>query len=404
MVRRTRIQTNPSQEYVERGPVVELVYWRDPKKSGIVFGTVLGILLSLTYFSLISVVAYLSLVLLTGTISFRIYKNVLQAVQKTSDGHPFKEILELDLTLPQDKVREVTDIAVAHMNAAALELRRLFLVEDLVDSIKFGVLLWSLTYVGSWFNGMTLIIIAFVALFTLPKVYENNKSQIDQNLDVVRSKIADITSKVKAAIPIGKKPGYYVTSIQSAVECGAVNTRGEMSSVQSDIEKRKQISVRGIAQVENVSTIKKTFNRHLHYTLVKDRNVATPRDYYFALAHCVKDNLVSRWIRTQQYYYEKDPKRVYYLSLEYYMGRSLQNTMINLGIQGACDEAMYQLGLDIEELEELEEDAGLGNGGLGRLAACFLDSMATLGLAAYGYGIRYEYGIFAQKIKNGEQR
>lgn len=176
-----------------------------------------------------------------------------------------------------------------------------------------------------------------------------------------------------------------------------------MATPQSDLEKRKQISVRGIADVENVTTIKKTFNRHLHYTLVKDRNVATPRDYYFALSHTVKDNLVSRWIRTQQYYYEKDPKRVYYLSLEYYMGRSLQNTMINLGIQSGCDEAMYQLGLDIEELEALEEDAGLGNGGLGRLAACFLDSMATLGLAAYGYGIRYEYGIFAQKIKNGEQ-
>ncbi|CAD7079424.1 unnamed protein product [Hermetia illucens] len=176
-----------------------------------------------------------------------------------------------------------------------------------------------------------------------------------------------------------------------------------MSKPQSDIDKRKQISVRGIAQVEDVTEVKKTFNRHLHYTLVKDRNVATPRDYYFALAHTVKDHLVGRWIRTQQHYYEKDPKRVYYLSLEYYMGRSLQNTMINLGIQGACDEAMYQVGLDIEELEELEEDAGLGNGGLGRLAACFLDSMATLGLAAYGYGIRYEYGIFAQKIKNGEQ-
>lgn len=81
-----------------------------------------------------------------------------------------------------------------------------------------------------------------------------------------------------------------------------------MSSVQSDFEKRKQISVRGIAQVENVTNIKKSFNRHLHYTLVKDRNVSTPRDYYFALAHSVKDNLVSRWIRTQQYYYEKDPK------------------------------------------------------------------------------------------------
>lgn len=176
-----------------------------------------------------------------------------------------------------------------------------------------------------------------------------------------------------------------------------------MATPQSDIEKRRQISVRGIAGVEDVSEVKKTFNRHLHYTLVKDRNVATPRDYYFALAHTVKDHLVSRWIRTQQYYYEKDPKRVYYLSLEYYMGRSLCNTMINIGIQNSCDEAMYQLGLDIEELEELEEDAGLGNGGLGRLAACFLDSMATLGLAAYGYGIRYEYGIFAQKIRNGEQ-
>ncbi|KAL1401769.1 hypothetical protein pipiens_006375 [Culex pipiens pipiens] len=171
----------------------------------------------------------------------------------------------------------------------------------------------------------------------------------------------------------------------------------------SDEQKRKQISVRGISVLEDVNEIKKGFNRHLHYTLVKDRNVATTRDYYFALAHTVKDHLVSRWIRTQQHYYERDPKRVYYLSLEYYMGRSLQNTMINLGIQTSCDEAMYQMGLDIEELEDLEEDAGLGNGGLGRLAACFLDSMATLGMPAYGYGIRYEYGIFAQKIKNGEQ-
>ncbi|XP_037072786.1 glycogen phosphorylase-like [Pollicipes pollicipes] len=171
----------------------------------------------------------------------------------------------------------------------------------------------------------------------------------------------------------------------------------------SEYERRKQISVRGIAQVENVANIKKTFNRHVHYTLVKDRNVATDRDYYFALAHTVRDHLVSRWIRTQQNYYEKDPKRVYYLSLEYYMGRTLQNTMINLGIQSACDEALYQVGLDIEELQDLEEDAGLGNGGLGRLAACFLDSMATIGLAAYGYGIRYEYGIFAQKIKDGGQ-
>lgn len=84
--------------------------------------------------------------------------------------------------------------------------------------------------------------------------------------------------------------------------------RPTMSKPQSDTDRRKQISVRGIAEVADVNEIKKTFNRHLHYTLVKDRNVATPRDYYFALAHTVKDHLVSRWIRTQQYYYEKDPK------------------------------------------------------------------------------------------------
>lgn len=81
-----------------------------------------------------------------------------------------------------------------------------------------------------------------------------------------------------------------------------------MSRPVSDIDKRKQISVRGIAQVEDVGEVKKGFNRHLHFTLIKDRNVATPRDYYFALAHCVKDHLVSRWIRTQQHYFEKDPK------------------------------------------------------------------------------------------------
>uniref|UniRef100_A0A1B6DY65 Reticulon-like protein n=1 Tax=Clastoptera arizonana TaxID=38151 RepID=A0A1B6DY65_9HEMI len=193
------------QELPERGPVEALIYWRDPKKSGIVFGSILVILLSLAYLSLISVVAYVSLLTLFGTIVFRVYKSVLQAVQKTSDGHPFKEFLDLELTLPQDKVREFTDTAVTHINAAVAELRRLFLVEDMVDSIKFAVLLWCLTYIGALFNGLTLVILGFVALFTVPKVYENNKTSIDAYLDIGRSKIAEITSKVKAAIPIGKK-------------------------------------------------------------------------------------------------------------------------------------------------------------------------------------------------------
>ena len=139
-----------------------------------------------------------------------------------------------------------------------------------------------------------------------------------------------------------------------------------MSAPVSDKDKRKQISVRGIAQVENVANIKKSFNRHLHYTIIKDRHVATQRDYYFSLANTVKDHLVSRWIRTQQHYYEKDPKRVYYLSLEFYMGRSLTNTMINLGIQGACDEAMYQVsqchsGVSFRDTNELSRTLKVHN-------------------------------------------
>jgi len=198
-------QRYTAEPLTEKGPVESLIYWRDAKKSGPVFGAVLVILLSLKFFSLISVIAYVSLLGLAATISFRIYKNIVQAIQKTGDGHPFKEYLEMDVALPQNKVEEVIKIAVAHMNAALVELRRLFLVEDLVDSIKFSVLLWSCTYLGAWFNGITLIILAWIALFSLPKVYETNKTQIDANLDIVKSKLADITSKVKAAVPIGKK-------------------------------------------------------------------------------------------------------------------------------------------------------------------------------------------------------
>ncbi|KAI6192841.1 Alpha-1,4 glucan phosphorylase [Aphelenchoides fujianensis] len=123
----------------------------------------------------------------------------------------------------------------------------------------------------------------------------------------------------------------------------------------SDADRRKQISVRGIAQVENVANIKKTLNRHLHFSQIKDRNVATPRDYYFALAET----------------------RVYYLSLEFYLGRALTNTMLNLSMQATVDEALYQLGLDLEE--NWKKTRAWGTAVWGRLAACFLDSMATLG-------------------------
>ena len=124
---------------------------------------------------------------------------------------------------------------------------------------------------------------------------------------------------------------------------------------------------------------------------------------YQAAAHTARDQLISRWDETQQHHTQIDCKRVYYLSLEFLMGRSLGNAILNMELKGVYADALKQLGFQLEALIEKERDAALGNGGLGRLAACFMDSMATLDYPAWGYGIRYSYGIFKQQIINGCQ-
>lgn len=156
-------------------------------------------------------------------------------------------------------------------------------------------------------------------------------------------------------------------------------------------------------QEEDLQTLRTLFAQHLKYSFAKDEYTATTRDSYNALALSVRDALIDRWIETQQTYYRQDVKRVYYLSMEFLIGRTLGNAALNLGLSDEIRALMVQLGYKLEDIEEIEPDAGLGNGGLGRLAACFLDSMATLGIPGYGYGIRYEFGIFAQKIRNGYQ-
>jgi starch phosphorylase len=146
-----------------------------------------------------------------------------------------------------------------------------------------------------------------------------------------------------------------------------------------------------------------SFFRHLQLSLGKDKYSATAYDRYLAVAYAVRDRLIERWIQTQHTYYRQDVKRIYYLSMEFLMGRTLGNAVLNLGMEEVVEKAIYDLSLDMEEIRNMELEAGLGNGGLGRLAACFLDSMATLQLPAYGYGIRYDYGMFHQTIKNGFQ-
>ena len=164
--------------------------------------------------------------------------------------------------------------------------------------------------------------------------------------------------------------------------------------VQRKKDRRVEMSVEGL---------KEDFAWHLRYSLAKGDSRATERDEYTAFAMAVRDRLVERWISTQEEYARQNTKRVYYMSLEFLIGRLLGNNVINLKADQLCREALKEYGIDWNSLRDYESDAGLGNGGLGRLAACYIDSMSTLNLAGMGYGLRYDYGIFRQKIVNGCQ-
>ncbi|MDP1826999.1 MAG: glycogen/starch/alpha-glucan phosphorylase [Archangium sp.] len=166
-----------------------------------------------------------------------------------------------------------------------------------------------------------------------------------------------------------------------------------------------RLTARAAISLKNdAPAIRESIVQHLQFTLAElPKHVDSTWEPYVSLALAVRDRLIENWIKTQDAYYAADAKRVYYLSLEFLMGRTLGNALFNLGVQDAAGKALEELGYSLEDLRQVEWDAGLGNGGLGRLAACFLDSLATLQMPAYGYGIRYEYGIFHQRIVNGAQ-
>ena len=179
----------------------------------------------------------------------------------------------------------------------------------------------------------------------------------------------------------------------------------QLARLKDYIQRRETVEV----QVEDARTgmsleaLKRAFVHNLYYTQGKDGHFATAHDYYMALAYTVRDRLVHRRLKTAQTYLDQDVKIVYYLSLEFLMGRQLGNNLLNSGLYERAHQALKEFGLNLHELLEQEEEPGLGNGGLGRLVACFLDSLATLEIPAQGYGIRYEFGIFHQTIRDGWQ-
>src|SRR5579883_744876 len=152
-----------------------------------------------------------------------------------------------------------------------------------------------------------------------------------------------------------------------------------------------------------IETLKRAFADNLFYIQGKFAKIATKNDYYMALAYTVRDRLLRRWLNTAETYTQKGSRTVAYLSAEFLMGPHLGNNLISLGIYDEVKQAIEEVGLNFDEIADQEEEPGLGNGGLGRLAACYLDSMASLDIPSIGYGIRYEFGIFDQDIHDGWQ-
>ncbi len=149
--------------------------------------------------------------------------------------------------------------------------------------------------------------------------------------------------------------------------------------------------------------IRKGFLNNLEYNLAKDKYSLTSYDQFLSMSYTIRERIIERWIASRQQFHTNNVKRIYYLSMEFLLGRLLADNIMSLKLNKECDDATRELGLNLEEMIDQEHDAGLGNGGLGRLAACYLDSMAALQLPAVGYGIRYDFGIFNQKIINGNQ-
>ncbi|XP_003799561.1 reticulon-2 isoform X1 [Otolemur garnettii] len=181
--------------------VADLLYWKDTRTSGVVFTGLMVSLLCLLHFSIVSVAAHVALLLLCGTISLRVYRKVLQAVHRGDGANPFQAYLDVDLTLTGEQTEHLSQQIASRLVSTATQLRHFFLVEDLVDSLKLALLFYILTFVGAIFNGLTLLILGVIGLFTVPLLYRQHQAQIDQYVGLVNNQLSHIKAKIRAKIP-----------------------------------------------------------------------------------------------------------------------------------------------------------------------------------------------------------
>lgn len=239
----------------------------------------------------------------------------------------------------------------------------------------------------------------------------------DLGLDVGKALVQGTDGRVSDTFYVQLPGGGKVTDASSvddikkalvvilSARAGSLATRPKFDSFKMSDQSRAErlYNIMDTYRKNDVLSIQESIVNHVEYTLARSRYNFDDFEAYQATALSLRDRLIEAWNDTQTYFKEQDPKRIYYLSMEFLMGRSLLNALYNLDVKEQYAEALRELGYSLEVLAEQERDAALGNGGLGRLAACFLDSMATLNLPAWGYGIRYSYGMFRQTIVNGFQ-
>jgi glycogen phosphorylase len=235
----------------------------------------------------------------------------------------------------------------------------------------------------------------------------------DLGLEVIKAEVgskgSDVMDRFWVTMGGGKVPEGQVADIQSALDamltaCATSKVRPKLHVPGAEKSKIDVLySLMDTYTDASVLNVQRSIVHHVEYTLARSRYKFDDLEAYMATAYSVRDRLIEEWNDTQSYFKEADPKRCYYLSMEFLMGRSLLNALYNLDVKDQYKEALQELGYKLEDLTEKERDAALGNGGLGRLAACFLDSMASLDLPAWGYGIRYQYGMFRQILIDGFQ-